>query len=96
MVPIYSRIAQVIEFIASLLILTMDTYHMGQKKYQIHTSEQDGNWSASIIRKVSTKKSYVTKSQDEFSTEEAATAWAKAELDTLLQVLAVRNQRHKK
>ena len=69
---------------------------MGQKKYQIHTTEQDGNWSASITRKVTTKKSSITKSQDGFSSEEAASAWAKTELETLLQVLAVRNQRHKK
>lgn len=66
---------------------------MSQKKYQITLSQEDGSWSAAIVRKVSSRKSTITKSQAGFSSEAEAQAWADTELKALLKVLAERNQR---
>ncbi|MGH1373972.1 MAG: DUF3622 domain-containing protein [Cellvibrionaceae bacterium] len=69
---------------------------MSQKKYQITLAEEDGSWSAAIVRKVSSRKSTITKSQDGFGNEAEASTWAEAELKALLKVLNERNQRRDK
>ncbi len=69
---------------------------MSQKKYQITVAEEGGNWSAAIVRKVSSRKSTITKSQDGFASEAEASSWADTELKALLKVLAERNQRRDK
>lgn len=66
---------------------------MSQKKYQITLAEDGGKWNAAIVRKVSSRKSTITKSQDGFATEAEAQTWADTELKALLKVLAERNQR---
>ncbi|MBR9910441.1 MAG: DUF3622 domain-containing protein [Gammaproteobacteria bacterium] len=67
---------------------------MSKKKYQIYTSQEDNSWTAGITRRVSKTKSVVTKSQQGFTSEAEATAWAETELQALLKVQAERNKRH--
>ncbi len=69
---------------------------MSQKKYEITITENDQNWTAAIVRKVSSRKTMVTKSQDGFASETEASSWADTELKALLKVLAERNQRRDK
>jgi len=69
---------------------------MSQKKYEITITENDQNWTAAIVRKVSSRKTMVTKSQDGFASEAEASSWADTELKALLKVLAERNQRRDK
>ncbi len=65
---------------------------MSQKKYQITLAEEGESWSAAIVRKVSSRKSTVTKSQGGFGSEAEASSWADTELKALLRVLAERNK----
>lgn len=62
------------------------------KKYEISISQDDSTWAASILRKVSSKKTNVTKAQAGFATEAEAKEWADTELKTLLAVLVKRNK----
>lgn len=69
---------------------------MSQKKYEITLTEKDQSWTAAIVRKVSARKTTITKSQDGFASEAGAASWADTELKALLKVLAERNQRRDK
>ena len=63
------------------------------KKFSFQVLEAGGAWKAEIIRKVSARKTTVTKSQAGFDSEQQATAWADSELQTFMQQLNERNQR---
>ncbi|WP_101758104.1 DUF3622 domain-containing protein [Oceanicoccus sp. KOV_DT_Chl] len=67
---------------------------MSNKKYETFITQQDSSWTAGIIRRVTTRKTTITKSQEGFASEAEAIAWADAELKVLLKVQAERNQRH--
>jgi len=66
------------------------------KKYNIAIAQEDNGWAASIIRKVSAKKTTVTKAQEGFGSEDEAKTWAETELKSLLELLAKRNKRDSK
>ena len=66
------------------------------KKYEIYTSQEDSGWTAGINRRVTARKTSVTKSQSGFASEAEAMAWAETELAALLKVQVERNQRHAK
>jgi len=53
------------------------------KQYEIRIVQDDTGWIAEIIRRVTTKKTVVTKSQGEFTTESDAQAWGQGEVKAL-------------
>ena len=55
------------------------------KKYDYQVSQDQATWAVKIIRRASSKKSVVTKSQSGFSTEAEAQAWGQDEVKTLLK-----------
>lgn len=63
------------------------------KKYDFRVIQKKSGWSAEIIRRVTSKKTAVSKSQDGFSTEAEAKAWGEKELASFLENLAQRNKR---
>ncbi len=62
-------------------------------KYAIEIVQNDGSWSAKIIRRVNRKQTVVSKKQAGFATEAEAQAWGDTELQTFLQNLVERNKR---
>ena len=64
------------------------------KKYDFIIEESKSLWSAKITRKVTSKKTTVTKQQDGFKTSEEATKWAEETLIELSNTLKKSNERH--
>ena len=63
------------------------------KKFSYQVLAAEGAWKAEIIRKVSARKTTVTKSQAGFDSEQKAIDWADSELQTFMKQLSERNQR---
>jgi len=63
------------------------------KKYDYRVTQGKTGWTAEIIRRVTSKKTNVSKSQDGFSTEAEARAWGETELKSFLESLTKRNKR---
>lgn len=63
------------------------------KKFDFQVSQKDDEWVVDITRKVSSKKTIVSKSQGGFSSELEATEWGRKELATFLEKLSERNKR---
>ena len=63
------------------------------KKYDYRAVENSGFWTAEIIRRASSKKTVVSKSQSGFTTESDAQEWGQNELKLFLQNLDQRNGR---
>lgn len=63
------------------------------KKYDYRIVKGKSDWTAEIIRRVTTKKTAVSKSQGGFASEEEARAWGEKELSAFLANLAERNKR---
>jgi len=63
------------------------------KKYDYRIAQDGTSWTAEIIRRVTTKKTAVSKTQDGFATEAEAKAWGEKELKSFLENLAERNKR---
>ncbi len=61
------------------------------KKYKFRVKQEGSCWAAEIIRKVTSKKTIVSKRLNGFSTESEAQEWGQRELKTLLQNLHERN-----
>lgn len=64
------------------------------KKYDSRITQQGSSWTAEIIRRVTSKKTTVSKRQSGFATESEAEQWAQKELESFLQSLKQRNLRH--
>lgn len=64
------------------------------KKYDFRVVPNDKGWSAEIIRRATSKKTVVSKSQDGFSVESDAQEWGQRELKIFLHNLNERNKRH--
>ena len=64
------------------------------KKYNYQLTQDNDSWSVEIIRKVTSKKSLVSKSQDGFASEAEAQQWGENELKLFLGKLDQRNKRH--
>lgn len=62
-------------------------------KYSTSIEQGDNGWRADIVRRVSSRKTLVSKSQDGFASEAEAQAWGEKELDEFLQNLRARNKR---
>ncbi|MCP4596877.1 DUF3622 domain-containing protein [Neptuniibacter sp.] len=63
------------------------------KKYSYQVAENDGSWSAEIVRQVSNRKTVISKRQDDFKTEADAQSWAEQELQQFLDQQVERNKR---
>jgi len=55
------------------------------KQYDVRVVQYDAGWVAEIVRRVTSKKTVVSKSQDGFATESDAQEWGQAEVKTFLQ-----------
>lgn len=64
-------------------------------QYQIEQSE-DNKWSASITRKITSKKTIVSKQQDGFTTEKEAQEWSETELKAFMENQQALNTRRAK
>ena len=69
------------------------------KKYEFHVKQENTGWTAEIIRKVTAKRTIVSKRQKGFSSESEAQEWGESELKAILQSVHERNlqraQQHK-
>ena len=61
-------------------------------KFNYRLVQNDKNWSAEIIRKMTARKVVVTLKKDGFSTEAEADDWGKAELDSFVKTLNERRR----
>jgi len=66
------------------------------KKYDYRIVQLNTSWTAEIIRRITSKKTVVSKSQAGFSTESDAQEWGQVELKVFLQSLNERNKRRSK
>ena len=66
------------------------------KKYDYRVVQDNGSWTAEILRRKTAKDTIVSKSKDGFVTESDAHVWGKAELKIFLQNLGERNKRRSK
>ena len=63
------------------------------KKYDYRVVQGKTDWITEITRRVTSKKTLVSKSQDGFATEADAKAWGEKELTSFLENLTKRNKR---
>ena len=63
-------------------------------KYDFQVTQDNSSWSAQIIRRVTSKKTVVSKSQDGFPSQADAEEWGQKELENFMHNLKNRNQRH--
>ena len=66
------------------------------RKYEVQVVQKDSKWSAEIVRRVTSKKTTVSKMQDGFASEAEAKTWGDQELKVFLKKLKERNQISKK
>lgn len=66
------------------------------KKYEFRIVPDNSGWKSEIIRRATSKKTIVSKSQAGFSTELEAQEWGQRELQSFLQNLNERNKRRSK
>lgn len=62
------------------------------KKYVYRVVQDKTTWTAEIVRRVTAKKTVVSKSQGGFATESEAQAWGESELKSFSQNLNDRNK----
>jgi hypothetical protein len=55
------------------------------KKYTFQLKQDDSGWSVEILRRASSKKIVITKSQGGFATETEAQSWGENEVQTLIK-----------
>ena len=63
------------------------------KKYDYRISQDKKTWTTEIIRRVTSKRTTVSKTQDGFATEAEAKAWGESELASFLANLTKKNKR---
>ena len=63
------------------------------KKYDYRISQDKKTWTTEIIRRVTSKRTTVSKSQEGFATEAEAKAWGESELKSFLANLTKKNKR---
>jgi len=64
------------------------------KKYEYRIKQDGSNWTTEIIRRITSRKTTVSKSQHGFTSETEAKEWGEKELGFFLQSLKQRNKRH--
>ncbi|MES9858687.1 MAG: DUF3622 domain-containing protein [Sedimenticola sp.] len=63
------------------------------KKFDYRVTQEGDTWSAEIVRRVTSKKTAVSKSQGGFASETEAQEWGGKELKSFLKSLSERNRR---
>jgi len=63
------------------------------KKYDYRAVQQKTDWSAEIIRRVTSSKTVVSKSKSGFSSESEALEWGEKELKVFISNQSERNKR---
>ena len=63
------------------------------KKYDFRAVQENSEWKAEIIRRVTSRKVVVSKSQSGFSSEADALKWGEEELKTFISNLGKKNER---
>ena len=63
------------------------------KKYDYRVVQDKSGWTAEIVRRASSKKTVVSKSQGGFTTESDAQEWGQNELKSFLENQDKRNKR---
>jgi len=63
------------------------------KKYDCRVVQGDTGWVAEIVRRVTSKKTIITKSKDGFSTEAEAQDWGQKEVKTFLKNQNINEQK---
>ncbi|ABO22477.1 DUF3622 domain-containing protein [Shewanella loihica] len=66
------------------------------KKYGLRVSEAEGSWTAEVTRRMTARKTVVTKAQTGFASEAEATAWGEETLKGIVDNLMLRNERRAK
>lgn len=66
------------------------------KKYSLRVVQDQESWTAEIIRRISSKKTVVSKREGGFATEAEAHEWATTEVKEFVMRLGERNKRHSK
>ena len=67
-----------------------------QKKYGLRVIEAEGTWTAQVTRRMTARKTVVSKSQKGFATEAEANEWGNKALQQIVENLMVRNERRAK
>jgi len=65
------------------------------KKYVCRVVQDNDSWTAEVVRRVTSKKSVVTKSQQGFATDDEAQAWGLNEVKVLVKTANL-NERNKR
>ena len=63
------------------------------KKYDCQVVQDNTGWSANIIRRVTSKKTVLTKSQSGFSSEAEAQDWGQKEVKSFLKAVNLNEQK---
>lgn len=66
------------------------------KKFAYHIIKDGSSWSVEIIRRVTAKKTRVSKRENGFSSEEDAEKWGKSEVETFLKNLNLNAQKKRR
>ncbi|WP_028116730.1 DUF3622 domain-containing protein [Ferrimonas senticii] len=66
------------------------------KKFSLLVEQTEEQWTAKIVRKVSNRRTMVSKKKGRFATEAEAQAWGEQTLAEFQQNQAQRNERHAK
>ncbi len=66
------------------------------KKFDYRIVQDNASWTAEIVRRVTSKKTVVSKRQGDFKSEADAQEWGQKELKSFLQNLSERNKRRSK
>jgi hypothetical protein len=61
------------------------------KKYEFRVKQENTCWTTEIVRKVTAKRTIVSKRQKGFSSESEAQEWGESELKAILQSVHERN-----
>ncbi|MCP4274231.1 MAG: DUF3622 domain-containing protein [Gammaproteobacteria bacterium] len=61
-------------------------------RFDYRLVEKNNSWTAEITRKMTSKKTFVTKKKDDFITEKDADEWGRKELKRLVSKLNKRNR----
>lgn len=65
---------------------------MAKGKYSSRVIQNGATWTAEITRRISSKKTGVSKREEGFSSEAAAQVWAEKELPNFLKALGEQNK----
>jgi len=66
------------------------------KKYDYRVTQDSTGWTTQIMRRVSSKKTIISKSQSGFASEAEAQAWGQNEVKTFLQNLNLAEQKKRR